>query len=418
MSAYSELVKNFEKIRAYMREFLVYGFRRRGEFGERSARSYDDERRRIESWLGDHMRFVRTPEGKSLFISIDSRVSSRNPLYRAWKAKSFTDRDITLHFILFDILHSPEVRLSVSELLARIDSDYLAGFSEPMSLDESTLRKKLAEYVREGILETERDGRRILYRRADSPALPASSELLDFYSEVAPCGVIGSFLLDKRGRETSCVTFKHHYIASALDGDILALLFCAMREGRSVTLAALSRGQAEASPLEVIPLRIFISTASGRQHLLAYEAARNRFLSFRVDYITSVTAREISPRFGELRAELDRMQEHMWGVSPGLAARFGNALERVSFTLRVGEGEEHAARRLMREKRIGRVEQLDPHTYRFTAEVVDANEMIPWLRSFLGRIESISFSNPRLEKRFRRDIEAMYRLYGVGEVSE
>ena len=45
--AYSELVKSFERIRSYMREFYVYGFKSREEYGIKSARSYDNERRRI-----------------------------------------------------------------------------------------------------------------------------------------------------------------------------------------------------------------------------------------------------------------------------------------------------------------------------------------------------------------------------------
>lgn len=53
--AYSELIKNFEKVRAYMREFYVYGFKSRTEYDAKSARSYDDERRRLESWLGDYI---------------------------------------------------------------------------------------------------------------------------------------------------------------------------------------------------------------------------------------------------------------------------------------------------------------------------------------------------------------------------
>ena len=39
MSSYSELVKSFEKIRAYMREFYVYGFKSREEYSAKSARS-------------------------------------------------------------------------------------------------------------------------------------------------------------------------------------------------------------------------------------------------------------------------------------------------------------------------------------------------------------------------------------------
>ena len=144
--AYKELIKKFNCIRDYMREFYVYGFKSRGEYTEKSARSYDNEKRRIESWLGDYMQFRQTSEGKNIFISIDSRVVGHNPLYKAWKAKSFTDGDITLHFILFDILSSPDVSLTTGEIAKQID-EYVYQFSKPRIFDESTIRKKLREYI-------------------------------------------------------------------------------------------------------------------------------------------------------------------------------------------------------------------------------------------------------------------------------
>ena len=149
--AYSELIKDFNRIRDYMREFYIYGFKSRDEYTKKSVRSYDNERRRIESWLGDHMRFRQTADGKNVFISIDSRVSKHNPLYSAWKTKSFTDGDITLHFILFDILHSPDIVLTLNEITDMIYS-YLNSFSIPKTFDESTVRKKLKEYISEGLI--------------------------------------------------------------------------------------------------------------------------------------------------------------------------------------------------------------------------------------------------------------------------
>ena len=54
MSEYNELVKNYNKIREYLRDFYIYGFRSRDNFVLKSSgRSYDNERRRIESYLGD-----------------------------------------------------------------------------------------------------------------------------------------------------------------------------------------------------------------------------------------------------------------------------------------------------------------------------------------------------------------------------
>ena len=418
MSAYSELIKNFEKIRAYMRDFYVYGFKSRDEYQTKSARSYDDERRRIESWLGDHMSFVRTPEGKNVFISIDSRTIRHNPFYNAWKAKSFTDGDVTLHFIIFDLLCDPSVRMTVTEILSAIDEIYLAGFAEPMLFDESTVRKKLKEYCEAGLIIAEKEGRKMYYRRAEDTDVSSLSELLHFFSEVAPCGVIGSYILDKEQSDTDAFTFKHHYITSAIDSGILASLFAAMREKRVVTVSNLSRRRDLPKRNRIVPLRIFISVQSGRQHLIAYLPEYNHFQSYRVDYLSNIKLEDPTPRFDELRAELDRMQSKMWGVSVKRNKWGEDRLEHVEFTVKVNDNEEYIVRRLEREKRVGTVEKLDGHTYRFSADVYDSSEMIPWVRTFICRIVDMKFSNRIQENKFKEDLDALYHMYGVGEEAD
>ena len=422
MSSYSELIKNFEKIRAYMRDFYVYGFKSRDDYranSGKSARSYDNERRRLESWLGEHMSFVRTPEGKNVFISIDSRNIRHNPLYNAWKAKSFTDGDITLHFIIFDILHDPSVKRTLSELLAEIDEKYLSGFATPQMFDESTVRKKLKEYGEAGIIVAEKEGRRVYYRRAENTDVSDLDEVLHYFSEVAPCGVVGSFILDKEESDTDAFTFKHHYITAAIDSGVLAALFMAMREKRVVTISNMSRLKDMPTQNRIIPLRVLISVQSGRQHLLAYLPAYDSFVSYRVDYLSNVKFEEPTPRFDELRAELDSMQSKMWGVNLKHNKWDAEHLEHVEFTVRVEENEDYIVNRLYREKRIGTVERLDAHTYRFSADVYDSSEMIPWIRTFICRIVKLNFSNRSVENQFKKDLGAMYGMYGVGaEVRE
>lgn len=405
--AYSELIKNFERVRSYMREFYVYGFRSREEYAHsgKSARTYDNERRRCESWLGEYMSFTRTSDGKSMFLSIDSRAVSRNPLYSAWKTASFTDADITLHFIIFDLLHSPEISMTLAEITEAIDNDYLSGFSEPMLYDESTVRKKLREYVEAGLIETEKQGRSVKYRRSESPEISGAENMLQFFSEAAPCGVIGSFLLDKSDYSKDAFTFKHHYMTQALDSDVLCRLFCAMREQRAVSVARCGRERV----LHLVPLRIFVSTQSGRQHLMAFDTERRRLTSLRVDFITAVEPGEACDRFNELRARLGAMQSHIWGVS----CNPGNKTEHVEFIVRYASGEEHIPRRLEREKRCGTVEHIDEHSCRFSADVYDSSELIPWIRTFICRITQLLFSNKETEARFMRDIDRMCEMYGL-----
>ena len=418
MSSYSELIKNFEKIRAYMRDFYVYGFKSRDDYQKKSARSYDDERRRLESWLGDHMSFVRTPEGKNVFISIDSRTIRHNPLYNAWKAKSFTDGDITLHFILFDILHDPCVKKTVAELLHEIDTKYLSGFETPMMFDESTVRKKLKEYCEAGLIASEKEGRRVYYRRTNPTDVSDLNDVLHYFSEVAPCGVIGSFILDKAESDTDAFTFKHHYITGAIDSGVLAALFTAMREKRAVTISNMSRRKDMPRRNRITPLRVLISVQNGRHHLFAYLPDYNSFTAYRIDYLSNVKLEDPTPRFDELRAELDRMRSKMWGVSVKRNKWGNDHLEHVEFTIKVEDNEEYIVKRLEREKRIGTVEKLDEHTYRFSADVYDTSEMIPWIRTFICRIIKMNFSNRTVENQFKKDLQAMYRMYGVKEVGE
>lgn len=407
--AYSELIKNFSRIREYMREFYVYGFKSRDEYTWKSARSYDDERRRLESWLGGYMQFRQTPEGKNVFLSIDSRVSQYNPLYAAWKAKSFTDGDITLHFILFDILHSPDISLPLTEITGVVDS-YLLSFDEPRLFDSSTVRKKLNEYVSLGLIVSEKRGRTMYYRRADG-ARPCGTDILDFFSEAAPCGVIGSYLLDKAAAHDGHFAFKHHYITSAMDSEIVCSLLDAISGKRSVTLETINRRRDRVSESKVVPLRLMISVQNGRQYLMAYTPRFDRITPFRTDNIVSVKADEVSERFDSLRERLDAMNAYMWGVSTRGSS--DDMTEHVEFTVRYTDDETHIHSRLEREKRCGRVERLGNNTSRFSADVFDAAELVPWIRSFICRITDISFSNERLQERFENDLREMYSLYGL-----
>ena len=411
--AYNELIKNFEKIRAYMREFYIYGFKSRDGYNKKSLRSYDDERRRMESWLSEHMKFVRTPEGKNVFISIDSRNYNHNPFYKALKAKSFTDVDITLHFIIFDILYNEEDAYSLTELMTKIDEDYLSFFLEPMLFDQSTLRKKLKEYIEEGIILSEKRGKHIVYRRAKDVKIDNINDIIDFYSEIAPCGVIGFFLHDKEEKHGEVFAFKHHYMTGAIDSDILCTLFLAMQSKSVVTLHNLSRKSTEPRKNRVVPLRIRISVQDGKQYLIAYQPDFNAIKSFRIDYLSNVKIEKPTLRFDELRKILDDMESKMWGVACRGSFNREERLEHVEFTIQIDEDEEHIVRRLQREKRIGRVEKIDDYTYRFIADVYETRELIPWIRTFICRITKLNFSNRTVENKFKQDIEQMYVMYGI-----
>ena len=398
--AYSELIKNFSRIRVYLRSFYVYGFRHRNEFTQKSARSYDNERRRVESWLGEYMSFGQDAEGRRVFLSVDSRAIQENPLYRAFRTKSFTDRDITLHFHILDILKVMD-GLSITEIMDQL-SDRLSEFENDELPDESTIRKKLREYTSLGLIETAKRGRETIYVLSeDHTDLASWSTAAAFFSEAAPLGVAGSFLQDRLPEKFRKFRFKHHYILNALDSEILYELFTAIGESRLITFTA--RKQRTTA----LPLKVYIGTQTGRQYLLAWSPVKERFFFFRADMIDSVKKGDIFPLSDALKKHLEDFQSHAWGVTGNNNAR----LEHIEMTVFAGPDEGHIVERLEREKRCGRVEKLDDRHWKFTADVHEAFEMLPWLRTFTGRITDLQCTDRRVIYRFWKDFNEMAQMY-------
>jgi hypothetical protein len=412
--AYSELVKDFKRIRDYMREFFVYGFKNRAEYDAKSARSYDNERRRIESWLGDYMSFRHEASGKNVFISIDSRAIRHNPLYKAFKTKSFTAGDVALHFYIMDILANGEA-LSLREIIGKIDADYVSMFDDPPAFDESTVRKKLREYEKLGFLRSERSKREIRFSRVEAEIpLDGWRDAVAFFSEADPLGVIGSYLLDKYKSLPDYFGFKHHYILHAMESEILCDLLGAIQKHLRVELIIFSARHKKPSSHTVMPLKIYSSTQNGRRYLMAYHYRFKRLIFYRLDSVRNLLPKDPEPNFEKYGALAEELRKYLWGVAIPAQNAAGH-IEHIEIDVRAETGEEYILHRLEREKRCGKVEPAGNGVYRFTADVCDATEMLPWIRTFIGRIVSFQCDNDRVRRTFYEDIETMEKMYGVNE---
>ena len=407
--AYSELIKSFDRIRDYMRQFYVYGFKSRNEYGKKSARSYDNERRRIESWLGEYMRFRQTADGKNVFLSVDSRSIPGNPFYHAFKAKSFTAGDVTFHFYILDILQDGE-SYTVQEILDLIFDNYLCHFETDWQPDISTIRKKLKEYVSLGIITAEKRGKELYYRRSEENIdLPKWADAISFYAEMDPMGVIGSTLLDKLKDTPEHFQFKHHYMLHAINSQLLLQLLTAIGEKRRIRFINASRRREDSAFWHyVLPLKIYVSTQNGRQYLLCYHNRFHALQFFRIDYIKQIELLDEETDSVRYQNYCNKFRSHLWGTSDGT----GFHVDHLEMTLHFDDDEQYIPRRLEREKRNGRVELIDQNTCKYIVDTYDASELIPWLRTFIGRIEKLECTDQKVVARFYADLELMYQQYG------
>ena len=411
MSDFQELIKSFPKTREYVRDFFVYGFKTRDEFKEKSPRTYDNERRRLESWLGDYVRKDYVSRGSNISLAIDSNLLDTNPLFQVWKTKSFTDNDIVLHFLILDLLQSGG-ELTAEEITEHLLSEYEALF------DVQTVRRKCNAYEKEGLLQKKKVGKTVVFflDHTLSDWIRADEDMLDalaFYQMAECFGIVGNYLTDQLDHRGQSFRVKHSFCVHTLEDEILLNLLDAMNRKLNVRLEIRSsRANSTAITAECTPLRIFTSTRSGRRFLCCHVSRSRRFTCHRLDTIKTVTPLQPSPEYDELASILERNRKHLWGVSfQGNGKRH---LDKLTMKIQVLEpSEQYIVNRLQQEGRGGTITKTEPNVYQYEIEVFDCNEMLPWIRTFIGRILSLQCTDQSVERRFYRDLQEMYRLYQI-----
>lgn len=407
MSEFNELIKSFSKSREYVRDFFVYGFKTRDEFGGWSSRTYDNERRRLESWLSGYVRQDYTEKGKNIYLSIDSNFLDTNPLYRVWKAKSFTDNDIMLHFYILDyLLKSPEQ--TADEIADGLLEEYGKVF------DSQIVRRKCNQYAAEGMLMKEKSGKEVLYRVNASfqellTAHPVLENAIKLYQLSSPLGIIGNTIMDTASFQNDLFRIKHNFFVHTLEDEMLLSILQAMHEHKSVFLNIKSTKSENFLETEGVPLKIFTSTRTGRRYVCLYLPNKRRFANIRMDAVKTVKIEEPYPDYEVIKEKLEKNKESAWGVSFQNDNR--HHYEHVRLMLHINEqSEKYILKRLQREGKGGVIRQIAPDTFTYEIEVFDANEMLPWIRTFIGRIISIESDCQQLKERFRRDFLTMYRM--------
>lgn len=298
MSDFHELIKSFPKTREYVRDFFVYGFKTRNEFKHKSPRTYDNERRRLESWLSPFVHKDHLSNGANISLAIDSNLLDTNPLFRVWKTKSFTDNDIVLHFFILDLLQDG-VKMTAEEITDDLLTEYEAFF------DIQTVRRKCNAYQKEGLLQKQKKGKTVVYSLDTSLAqwLKSNANILDalaFFQLAGNLGMIGNQLTDQLDYQNQTFRVKHSFFVHTLEDEILLDLLTTIRQQNSVLLEIKSSKKGVINTTVCVPLQIFISTRSGRRFLCAYIDRSKRFTCFRLDTIKKVTPLEKTEAYEEL----------------------------------------------------------------------------------------------------------------------
>lgn len=399
---------SFESAREYAREHFVYGLRTKDELVEKfnvKPRTVEASFNNLEDWFQEcfHTRYVSIGNRKHVrFISADCREHALNPIYKMWKACSFTTNDIVFFTFLLDYLNDIKEPKGLADIYSEYSNIHRSDGFQRSSAQWWLKNKGLPS----GIIVKD-DKRR--YRLASHVDLSGMESFLFYYSEIAPCGVVGSFILDKvKDFNNTPFGYKQHYIGQAFDCGVICNALFAIRKKQEIEIKYLHKSGRKAE-YKLFPVKIYTSTQNGRQYLFAWSDEEKSFYNYRLDRIkdTSILDSTVS-NISAIKEKFDEMKKHIWGVSLG-----NGEIIHVELVVKVSEDEAYIIKRLNREKRCGIVTPVNccPGLFKFEADVYDPQEMFPWLRTFICRIVELKISNKKYEELFWDGIYRMYKSY-------
>lgn len=394
---FQELIKNINTIRPYARDFYIYGFKTREEFKQKSIRSYDTERRRIESYFQSNIESEINGSKKTVRLAIDSTDLSENPFFSIWKAKSFTKNDIYLHFMLIHLLK--EESKNLQEILRELDHEKL--------IEEGTVRKKLSEYVQLGILKQTKQKKVNYYKLIRFPELSSNFlTAIQFFKEVLPVGILGAYILNvQKVSLKSPFIFKHFYPVHTLDDQVAFDLLTAIRLKKHVEIHLFTRMKKISKSF--LPIKLLVSSQSGRRYVMGRTAGSHNFTSFRLDHIESVKVLGIDENFDQVVAEFKDALPYFWSNMNG---NFKTSTFRMQ--IRIDEYREtYLIDRIKREGRSGKLTKIGPNLFEYEIKLFDLTGIKPFLRTFIGRIVKMEASRKDFVTSFLKEVSLMYEFY-------
>ena len=402
MANQNRAISNFDVIRKLVRNLYLEGFNNYLETENlgKSSRAFTNNLNSIRNFLDKRFISAKTNTKKKSnpIITFDTRNETENPLYALWKTSNSIASNLSFDFAIIDILEDYPDGINWFSLTSDSDSnkhDNLLSKYVSKGIDKKGVKTKLEKLAEAGVIEFSEDKKKI--RKTNTKKIKellSSKEVkqaIQFASETCPLGVIGSFILDGLSNLNSeplntPIHYKHHFIFNSIDYEIMFTILEAINE------KCLLEIESERFELRtIIPLKIFISTQTGRTYVVFWNKEEEKLFSENLELILAAKKLEICSEYDSYRNKLSEMEEFVWGVS--FKEEKSNELEHVRFVIEYPSEKEknYIPARIKREAVTGIVKELDEYHSEFTANIIDSNEIIPWIRSFFGRITELDF---------------------------
>lgn len=425
-------INNYSTIRQMLHQLFVFGCYDREQSAlhqKISDSKYSNEIKRIHCFWQDKISKSKMDSGKFINEFPFSRYSSdKNYLWISHCIKTFSPQDLNLYIFLLQIFDDKEYR-TISEVTEKM-FEFLEP-SENLTNDDSDkdifrmnriIRDRLEDMKKTGFLELKikptayRLAPDIMKKLTRSELLRLNN-LLFLYRDIAPMSSLSynlqwliekqrQIILSEQPQKNSLFMTEDVFFQNILNDEILYKLLTAIEEQHLIDLKF---SYEEKSLDKIIPIKIIFDLQYGRQFLFALSTNKGFFIR-RLENIIDVKILENRFKRSDY-SDCESILNNVWCA----ALNFSNKKEKkidVEIDFKITENSEyHILRRLEAEKNFGQIQEIDDKHFLFKVELIDPQELIPWIRSF-GKYAKVRPSKEHnLTERLEKNYDDMILAY-------
>lgn len=403
-------IKELDQIRKMYTHFFLYSSfikeKLCAELGIK-GRTYDKRLKILKNIVDDEhiSENYMLGNNKIIGISYDKYQMMKNPFLSVYKQKAYkNDTTIKRYSNILKILKDSKP-LSVNEICEELYKKEKGD----SSIKKDTVNKYLRSLEEGGLIK--KVGKKYalandVLSEFDSKELEKIYQAVSFYANVFPLHSQGHFILEhienrnKSNKLYGNIIFQKIFLSDMLNDEVYLTLSTAIKEKVKVSFV-------DNETVSVIPVKIFKDDYN-RERLLAKKD--DRYVSYKLSKIMQLK-KTTDTYDNELYCDIVGKSFSMTRIDM-VSDLNETVLVEVDFKI-FEDKEFYILERLEREKKQGKIQKISNKYWKYSIEVLEPIEMIPWLRSFGEFAKVIQSDKHDLKEKISKNWEEAFGNYGI-----
>lgn len=415
-------VKDYNKLRTFLRYAFLYGCYTKDDFVERlnySSSLVDKDYRRLLNILGPRHFRKKTPKQTRFRMKYNYYKDTENYLVKSYYAKSSTKLQLSLYFLILQVLKS---RMDVNEISSKIPT-----LSDDFNI--KTLTRQLDKMAEQDLIEKiqyKKKGKLYYEPKKDFFAQLTDEELkslkyaVEFFCNIEFPSVPGYYLSHtieqyiryyRKSKEVGKSLFLYRFknFHTVLEEDMAWKLLWCINNNKKIDIEYCSR-RGIINKL-ISPKKMVMDIYYGRWYLIG-STDNSTIGIYRVDKITDFNIAGSQEKSPYDKVQIDDLFKHSWSISPK-REKEGTSIVKIRFSVDPHQDLSFLLNKVKREGKWGTITNIEDKSFIYTIEVNDATEMKPWIRSFGHYAEVIESTNCNLRQELCDEWSDMLGSYGI-----